>query len=165
MCIRDRFGDLPFGGIFSVKLPVLVIKDPELIKSILTKDFSHFTDHGWFTSSHHEPLLNNLFHMEGNNWRKERAKLMPAFTNRKMKMIFPIMNECAQQLKQAVSNIHAERGGTFEAKQLMMRYTLDVTANTAFGLSTASVNNPDCEVFKIGRGLFRSCLLYTSRCV
>lgn len=34
----------PFIGIYSVFTPVLLVRDPELIRSILIKDFAHFTD-------------------------------------------------------------------------------------------------------------------------
>jgi hypothetical protein len=35
-----------FAGFFQGSTPTLFIRDPELIKHILVKDFSHFTDHG-----------------------------------------------------------------------------------------------------------------------
>lgn len=34
----------PFVGIYSILRPILLVRDPELIRSILVKDFSHFTD-------------------------------------------------------------------------------------------------------------------------
>lgn len=34
----------PFIGIYSILRPVLVVKDPELVRSILIKDFQHFSD-------------------------------------------------------------------------------------------------------------------------
>lgn len=34
----------PFIGIYSILRPVLLVRDPELIKSIIIKDFAYFTD-------------------------------------------------------------------------------------------------------------------------
>lgn len=46
--------------------PTLVIRDPELIKQILVKDFDHFLDHKPFIDPEGDPLWsNNLFAMRG----------------------------------------------------------------------------------------------------
>lgn len=34
----------PFIGIYSILRPVLLVRDPELVKSVLIKDFTYFTD-------------------------------------------------------------------------------------------------------------------------
>lgn len=36
----------PFIGIYGVFRPILLVRDPELIRSILVKDFNSFTDRG-----------------------------------------------------------------------------------------------------------------------
>lgn len=36
--------DEPFIGIYGIPRPILFVRSPELIQSILIKDFSHFTD-------------------------------------------------------------------------------------------------------------------------
>ena len=156
--VYKEMGDRPFCGIYSVKLPVLVVKDPVLIKQILTKDFSYFSDHGWFASNpDHEPLLNNIFHMQGEVWRQMRNKLSPAFSSGKMKMMFPIMNECAQQLKLAVDNA-SKATGTFEAKDLMSRFAVDIIVNSVFGLHSKSVHDPECKFYKTGLKIFERSL-------
>lgn len=51
---------------YQFNLPTLVIKDPELIKQILVKDFDHFLDHKPFLSPDSDVLWsNNLFALEG----------------------------------------------------------------------------------------------------
>lgn len=52
--LRESIGELvhrlyksttdPFIGIYSVFQPVLLVRDPDLIRSILIKDFANFTD-------------------------------------------------------------------------------------------------------------------------
>lgn len=41
-----RETDEPFIGIYSIFRPILLLRDPVLIRQILIKDFSHFTDRG-----------------------------------------------------------------------------------------------------------------------
>jgi len=36
-----------FVGYFMGKKPTLLVRDPELVKHIMIKDFAHFTDHGF----------------------------------------------------------------------------------------------------------------------
>lgn len=47
-------------------MPVILIRDPELIKNIVVKDFDHFTDHREFFSEDSDPLFaDSLFLMKG----------------------------------------------------------------------------------------------------
>lgn len=149
--IYDQLGDNPYGGIYSISTPLLVVKDPALIKSVLTKDFNHFTDHGVFPRErlNYEPLFNNIFNMEGETWKKIRMQLLPTFTSRKLKLMFPILEECASDLKLFFRN---EK--TFEAKDLMSRFTCDAIVKCVLGLRAAAVNDTDAEMFTSGKRMF-----------
>lgn len=158
--LYNRLGDKPFGGIYSLRTPLLVIKDPALIKSVLTKDFNHFTDHGVFPSADYEPLLNNIFNMEGDVWRRTRTKLSPTFTSGKMKMMFPILEECARDLKSFLKDTYRNEG-TFEAKDLMSRFTSDAIVTCVFGLKTAAIRDTDTDMFVSGKRVFAKSLWRT----
>lgn len=54
-----------FAGIFILHNKTIMVRDPELIKRILVKDFAYFQDHGLTFSKKLEPLGNHLFNMEG----------------------------------------------------------------------------------------------------
>lgn len=164
LSVYNEIGNRPFCGVYSVKTPILVIKDPKLIKRIMTKDFNHFTDHGWFTNPKHEPLINNLFHMQGDVWKKMRATLAPAFSSGKMKMMFPTMHGCARQLRISLQNV-CKNTGTLEAKDLMSRFTMDVIINCVFGLSSTCVTNPDCDFYKTGNQIFEKSFKRMFACV
>ncbi|KMQ92083.1 cytochrome p450 6a2 [Lasius niger] len=45
--IYDNYKDESMIGIFTARTPVLVVKDPDLIKDILIKDFTKFADRGF----------------------------------------------------------------------------------------------------------------------
>jgi cytochrome P450 family 9 len=56
----------PYGGTFSFMQPVIVLRDPELIRTITVKDFDHFTDHQSFFNEATEPLWGkSLFNLSG----------------------------------------------------------------------------------------------------
>jgi len=45
--IYDTYKNEPLIGIFMTKTPILIVKDLDLIKNILIKDFSDFADRGY----------------------------------------------------------------------------------------------------------------------
>lgn len=50
-----------FIGIFVAFKPSLVVRDPELIRTILVKDFAHFQDRGIQIDEENDPLSGHLF--------------------------------------------------------------------------------------------------------
>lgn len=91
--------------------PVLMVNDLELIKQILVKDFSNFSHRGLYRNEEIDPLIGNLFFLSGEKWRIVRAKLTPTFTSGKLKHMFPLIIETANEMINAfdenlkVSNI------------------------------------------------------------
>lgn len=69
-----------FLGVYSFWAPELVIIDRQLIKTIMLKDFSHFTSHGVFHDESN-PLTMHMFNMEGQEWKDRRTKMSPLFTS------------------------------------------------------------------------------------
>jgi hypothetical protein len=56
----------PYGGFFMFKQPVVMLKDPELIKEIAVKDFEYFMDHRSVFSEDSEPVWSKgLFSLRG----------------------------------------------------------------------------------------------------
>ena len=71
--------------------PVFLLRDLELIKTVLIKNFEAFPDHRGFVDFN-EPLFeNNLFSLRGEKWWNVRNLLSPSFTFNKMKMMFTLM--------------------------------------------------------------------------
>ncbi|KAL1509566.1 hypothetical protein ABEB36_004279 [Hypothenemus hampei] len=93
----DSFGKSRYGSIYLFNRPTLILKDPELIKQLTIKDFDHFSDHRAFISPESDPLWsNNLFSLNGQKWKEMRATLSGSFTSNKMKHMFEVINEAAQ---------------------------------------------------------------------
>lgn len=53
-----------FAGIYAGTKPMVLIRDPNLLKDILIKDFAYFSDRGWKVDPSVEPLSNHLFTMQ-----------------------------------------------------------------------------------------------------
>jgi len=99
-----------------------------------------------------DPLGVHLLVLKGTKWRIIRSKLTPTFTSGKMKMMFSLMTECAQQLQQYLDK-PARNGDILEMKELMARFTTDVISSCAFGLNCNSIRNPNSEFHKMGKSI------------
>lgn len=142
--IYNKFKGAKVVGMFALDEPYLLIRDPELLRQILTKDFNHFVDRGIFDPETLHPVNRHLAHMNGESWKIMRHKLTPAFTSGKMKLMYSLVEACCDQLILALKPI-AEQNGNFSVKHFLACFTTDVIASCAFGLESNSIKNPDNE--------------------
>lgn len=142
-----------FGGVYMMHQPQLIIRDPDLIKAILVKDFNHFQDHGFAFDEKIDPLSGTLFMLKGSKWAELRTKLSPTFTSGKMKMMFHTVIKCGMELKEYLKT-HADREDMVEFRDILAKYSTDIIASCAFGIECNCLKNPDAEFRKWGRRIF-----------
>ncbi len=73
--------------------PVLYVRDLELIKRVMIKDFDHFVDFGFFPDG--IQALNNfgLANATGEEWKSLKATISPAFSLRSLKILTKEINQ------------------------------------------------------------------------
>lgn len=82
--------DEPIVGMYILSKPALLIREPEVIKSILVKDFNKFSNRYSSCDPHGDALgANSMFFAKNPFWKEVRTKLTPVFTSGKMKQMFP----------------------------------------------------------------------------
>lgn len=70
-------------GLFEFRRPVVLIRDPQIIKQLTVKDFDKFMDHRVLITEDIDPLFGkNLVSLTGDKWKDMRATLSPAFTGK-----------------------------------------------------------------------------------
>ncbi|EZA52471.1 Cytochrome P450 9e2 [Ooceraea biroi] len=142
--------DAKYLGIMDFATPALLIRDPDLIKDITVKDFEHFPDHHTFVDEDVEPLFTkNIFSLRGDRWREMRNTLSPSFTASKMKFMYELIAKCSTEFVDYLVD-HPELCSSIETKKIFRRYTTDVIATTAFGVSVNSMKDPNNEFFLKG---------------
>ncbi|KAL1116441.1 hypothetical protein AAG570_004915 [Ranatra chinensis] len=135
--------------------PVWVACRPELVYEITVKQFSHFEDHP-ISVDERNPLECHLFSMRGGKWRALRNKILPAFTTGKLRGMLPSMHRAADELIGLLEAECAPRGETdADARDLMVRYTIDVVGSCAFGFQPTALKDPDCELRRMGKRVFQ----------
>ncbi|XP_017769418.1 PREDICTED: probable cytochrome P450 6a13 [Nicrophorus vespilloides] len=142
-----------YAGLYFFSRKVLVILDPQLVKCVLSKDFSYFNDRGIHYDEINDPLSAHLFSLSGGKWKTLRTKLTPAFTAGKTKFMFEPMLHCTEQMATVIGEQLAI-SSTVEIKDILARFTTDVIGCCAFGIDCNSLSNPDAEFRRMGRRAF-----------
>jgi len=107
--IYIEHSDKPYVGIFSFDKPSLLIRDPELVKNILVKDFQNFMDRTFSFEDKFDPLFgNNISVLNGQLWRHVRTNLTPVFTSRKMKLMYYLVDTCGKVLAECLEKATAD---------------------------------------------------------
>ncbi|XP_011150784.3 cytochrome P450 9e2-like isoform X1 [Harpegnathos saltator] len=148
--IYNYVPDAKYIGLMSMATPLVLLRDPELIKDVMVKDFEHFPDHKSIASEEADPLFGkNVFSLRGNRWKKMRNTLSPSFTASKMKVMFELVSKCAREFAEYLAD-HPELCSSIDTKEAFRRYTTDVIATSAFGISVNSMKDRNNEFFLRG---------------
>lgn len=149
--IYNSYKNRRYVGMYQGTLPTLMLRDPELIKQVTVKDFDHFVNHRPIVSENQDPVWNrNLLSLQDEHWRIMRATLSPTFTSSKMRAMFKLMEQTAQQyvnfyLEQKRNTIE------LEVKDSLTRFANDVIGNCAFGVNVDSLKQPENEFYLKGQ--------------
>lgn len=107
--LYDKAEGLPVIGFYIFDKPNILIRDQELTKHVLVKDFNFFADR-YATADKVDDRLgySNLFIMKNPSWKTLRTKLTPIFTSGKLKKMFELMLMNADDLANFLESMHLE---------------------------------------------------------
>ncbi|MDL1381379.1 cytochrome P450 [Yersinia pestis] len=134
----EKYGKI--WGIYDGRRPVLVITEPDIIKTVLIKEcYSTFTNRRDFGPVGFMKKAISL--SEDEEWKRIRTLLSPTFTSGKLKEMFPIISQYGNVL---VKNMRQEskKGKFINLKEIFGAYSMDVITATSFGVNIDSLNNP-----------------------
>lgn len=107
--IYDKHKSKPYVGFFSFDKPSLLFNDPELIKTIMTKDALYFVNRTQTANEEVDPLTAKaIFALKDAKWKQTRAVMTPIFTTNKMKMMFYLIEKCAKELTLHLEKLTAD---------------------------------------------------------
>ncbi|CAH2094089.1 unnamed protein product [Euphydryas editha] len=138
--ICQQFPDEPYVGVYYGTDPALLIKDPNLVKLVLAKDFYYFNQREISQHIHKERVSKNLFLTGGDTWKVLRQNLTPFFTSAKIKNMFHLIESCASSLETAL-NKEISKSNIIDIKAFSARYTMECIGSCAFGISTGTLTD------------------------
>ncbi|XP_043471294.1 probable cytochrome P450 6a14 [Leptopilina heterotoma] len=151
--LYEQFINEPMIGMYARRTPILLLKDPELIKDVLIKDFNKFADRGINIHEKVDILSPHLFSLEPKRWRPLRKNLSPVFTSGKLKEMFHLLIETSERLDVYLKNVVVENEPT-ECRKLTAKFTTDVIGSCAFGIDINALSDDENEFLRMGRKIF-----------
>ena len=158
----ERAKDLPFYGVYFFGSPILVVKDAELAKQILVKDFDSFVDRNgeYMAKMFNTGLRVDKLFMEqmtnarGETWKNLRTTFTPIFTSGKMKAMMIFMQETCKRLIDDIDG-YAKTGESFELKKPAGNFSMDTIASCAFGVDSQAFTNKDSKFVQYASSIFQ----------
>lgn len=99
-----------------------------------------------------ENIFKIIFVITGQKWRHMRSTLSPAFTSSKMKAMFVLITECADEFTDCIMKTSKKNENiVLEMKDLFTRYASDVVGTCAFGIKCDSLGDRNNEFFTMGQ--------------
>ncbi|KOX72548.1 putative cytochrome P450 6a20 [Melipona quadrifasciata] len=151
--VYHEFKDELMFGVYMRRSAILVLKDPEIIKDVMVRDFSKFSNRGLIVYEKTEPLSAHLLNLDPERWRPLRAHLNPLFSVAKIKSMFGLVLECADQLERYVDQL-VSRNEPVDFFETSAKFTTDVIASCVFGIDAHSMSDESSEFRRIGKLVF-----------
>ncbi|KAH9641142.1 hypothetical protein HF086_009198 [Spodoptera exigua] len=147
--IYKQYPDEKVVGLFRMMSPTLLIRDLDIVKQVLIKDFESFPDRGVYYSK--QKLGTNLFHADVEVMKALRKHLTAVFTSNKFKTNFDMLVNRAEQFSEYMGRINKENGEV-NMLPVMRKYGADSIMMAAFGLDLKPYDdtNPICDVLDEG---------------
>lgn len=161
--------DEPFGGIYEMQKPQLLVKDPQLVSTILVKDFKHFHDLGFkqmrLNDKKADPLNVHLTFSDGERWKALRQKISPAFAPGKLKQMHNQISDCVALLTKYVDKQMDESDSVdIGLKELFEKLTTDVIGSCAFGIDCNSLKSNQ-KFSEMGKQVFKFRIVFIVRVI
>lgn len=136
MQLYQQLAPNPYGGLYDYNgRPILMIRDPNLIRSILGKHFDWFYDRDKDLVVERDILSYNIINLTGDKWKHLRKLLHPAFNQFKIAQVFDEIVSLADDFVAAkFTAAVAEDGGEFELNAIFTEFSVNVIGHCVFGI-------------------------------
>nr|XP_050868700.1 cytochrome P450 6a2-like [Vespula vulgaris] len=132
----DSYKNASMIGYYEGTTPGLLIRDPELVKTVLQTSFSDFHENAIKVDKDIDPLVaKNPFFLKGEEWLVGRKRLTYAFSSMRLKILSETVRKVCEKFDDYLyKKIEEDQRIEFETKDLFSRFTGEVVANAGFGI-------------------------------
>ncbi|XP_047119502.1 probable cytochrome P450 6a13 [Schistocerca piceifrons] len=150
-----KLEDHPYGGFYKCHQPAILLRDLELIKTVLVKEFHNFSDNEFQVSEEVDPVVGkspSAQHEE--RWKDTRNLLTPAMTVAKIRPIFPLMMEVTKEALVYLEKLPEARSQDgVDIKQFSLQFATDIIASSVFGLKGNAFRDPEADFWNMAQNI------------
>ncbi|XP_036147957.1 cytochrome P450 6k1 [Monomorium pharaonis] len=155
--LYDQAKSEAYLGFYIFDKPFLLLRDSEIIKSVMIKDFNTFFDRYASADPNDRIGYANLFGIKNPAWKIVRTKLTPFFTSGRLKKMFGLMLECGKHLDEYLNSLKLDgKGLIIDVKDICSKLTMDIISSTAFGLDVNAFKDPNVDFRQYGKMIFQT---------
>ncbi len=125
--------------------PVVAVSDATLINEVLRKRPSAYRRLEAIEPVLKEMGINGVFSAEGDHWLRQRRMAMQALNASHLRSFFPTLVKVTGRLK-ARWDRATSTGERVDVQEDLMRYTIDVTSNLAFGFDVNTLEGKGDDI-------------------
>lgn len=152
--------DTKYIGFCVMTKPVILLRDPQLIKIVLVKSFDTLLKRPCIDFNENM-LRRNLFFLQNDKWREIRRLLSRFFTSGNMKTnMFILISEYAVNFAKFMSTLPLAKSD-MDMKDVFSRYTNDIIALCAYGIKIDSMKDSTNEFYTCGKNITRMSTIYS----
>lgn len=149
--IYSNMKDEKFAGCYYFWKPVVLLKDPDIIKKIMVNDFDHFTDHPSISDFRKtDRIVLSLFTMEGPIWKSRRSLFTASFTPKKIKDYFKVILHHLDSLLPLLRK-NADENHDIELDNFTSQYLINVISHALFGIETCETPNANSKFIECSK--------------
>ncbi|KAF6200128.1 hypothetical protein GE061_006429 [Apolygus lucorum] len=138
--IYEKLGSKPLGGFFKLRQPILMVKHPDLIRTVLVDEFESFQSNDIHVRRDANPLLKlNPLLASGATWRSMKSVWTPHW-DKALGSQSPTVKNVSQNMVNFLKSTSSEY---VESKELSRKFVSDVIASWAIGVELDSFQNPN----------------------
>jgi cytochrome P450 len=134
-----------YGPFYRVRLgprSAVVVSDSALAHHVLQERPENYRRLSAIEEVLEELGSNGVFSAEGARWKRQRKLIMPAFSMRQLRALYPGIAADTERLRR-IWEPAAQRREIVGVLDDLVRYTVDVTSRVVFGHEMESLANPD----------------------
>lgn len=132
----------PYIGIYIFFRPALLVRNPNIVKRILTTDFTHFYNRGMYCNKQKDPMSANLLALRDQDWKNLRVQLTPLFSSGRLRNMFKTFSTEGNHLTDYLQEF-ANKETVIEMKEIFQKFSFNVIASVFFGLDVNLWENPN----------------------
>lgn len=148
-----------FGYYIGIR-PNIVVKNLEMLKQIMIKQFNCFVDRDEIVfptmiQRNTSIRAGGLFASKGDQWKRQRKIISKSFNSTNLRRVSPAIEESCASLVTKFAEF-SESGKSFDISDVFGRYTMEVILATGFGHKVDLINGKEDELTKASESVFEA---------